>query len=125
MSVILDLPFFPQPLWRIPRKRLQTHICKTSPYKTEIEPQSAPTQARPHLLLAGNKWCGVMEQGVVDSPVVLVIRAPNQKYSDQTINCCQNWTVEKLKAHLSDVYPSKPVSISRKTSRRCVDSASH
>lgn len=56
-----------------------------------------------------------MEQGVVDSPVVLVIRAPNQKYSDQTINCCQNWTVEKLKAHLADVYPSKPVSISHKT----------
>lgn len=52
-----------------------------------------------------------MEQGVVDSPVILVIRAPNQKYSDQTINCYQNWTVEKLKAHLSDVYPSKPVSI--------------
>lgn len=51
-----------------------------------------------------------MEQGVVDSPVILVIRAPNQKYSDQTINCYQNWTVEKLKAHLSDVYPSKPSS---------------
>lgn len=52
-----------------------------------------------------------MDQGVVDSPVTLVIRAPNQKYDDQTINCYQNWTVEKLKAHLSDVYPSKPVSI--------------
>lgn len=52
-----------------------------------------------------------MDQGVVDGPVTLVIRAPNQKYDDQTINCCQNWTVEKLKAHLSDVYPSKPVSI--------------
>ncbi|XP_059206580.1 homocysteine-responsive endoplasmic reticulum-resident ubiquitin-like domain member 2 protein [Centropristis striata] len=51
-----------------------------------------------------------MDQGVVDSPVILVIRAPNQKYDDQTINCCQNWTVEKLKAHLSDVYPSKPSS---------------
>ncbi|XP_042363065.1 homocysteine-responsive endoplasmic reticulum-resident ubiquitin-like domain member 2 protein isoform X1 [Plectropomus leopardus] len=51
-----------------------------------------------------------MDQGVVDSPVTLVIRAPNQKYNDQTINCCQNWTVEKLKAHLSDVYPSKPSS---------------
>lgn len=51
-----------------------------------------------------------MDQGVVDSPVTLVIRAPNQKYDDQTINCHQNWTVEKLKAHLSDVYPSKPVS---------------
>lgn len=51
-----------------------------------------------------------MDQGVVDSPVTLVIRAPNQKYNDQTINCFQNWTVEKLKAHLSDVYPSKPSS---------------
>ncbi|XP_061615236.1 homocysteine-responsive endoplasmic reticulum-resident ubiquitin-like domain member 2 protein isoform X3 [Phyllopteryx taeniolatus] len=52
----------------------------------------------------------MMAQGVMDGPVTLVIRAPNQKYDDQTINCCQNWTVEKLKAHLSDVYPSKPSS---------------
>lgn len=51
-----------------------------------------------------------MDQAVVDGPVTLVIRAPNQKYDDQTINCYQNWTVEKLKAHLSDVYPSKPSS---------------
>lgn len=51
-----------------------------------------------------------MDQAVVDGPVTLVIRAPNQKYGDQTINCFQNWTVEKLKAHLSDVYPSKPSS---------------
>ncbi|XP_029920094.1 homocysteine-responsive endoplasmic reticulum-resident ubiquitin-like domain member 2 protein [Myripristis murdjan] len=51
-----------------------------------------------------------MDQGVMDGPVTLVIKAPNQKYDDQTINCYQNWTVEKLKAHLSDVYPSKPSS---------------
>ncbi|XP_068189149.1 homocysteine-responsive endoplasmic reticulum-resident ubiquitin-like domain member 2 protein [Antennarius striatus] len=51
-----------------------------------------------------------MEQGVVDHPVRLVIRAPNQRYDDQTVNCQQDWTVEKLKAHLSDVYPSKPSS---------------
>lgn len=51
-----------------------------------------------------------MDQGVVDSPVTLVIKAPNQKYDDQTINCFLNWTVEKLKAHLSNVYPSKPSS---------------
>lgn len=51
-----------------------------------------------------------MDPAAVDGPVTLVIRAPNQKYDDQTINCCQNWTVEKLKAHLSDVYPSKPSS---------------
>lgn len=47
----------------------------------------------------------------MDSPVTLVIKAPNQKYDDQKINCHPNWTVEKLKAHLSDVYPSKPVRI--------------
>ncbi|KAK1789233.1 hypothetical protein P4O66_015179 [Electrophorus voltai] len=51
-----------------------------------------------------------MEQGVVDSPVILVIKAPDQKYDDQTINCFLNWTVEKLKTHLSNVYPSKPLS---------------
>ncbi|XP_062844306.1 homocysteine-responsive endoplasmic reticulum-resident ubiquitin-like domain member 2 protein isoform X2 [Trichomycterus rosablanca] len=49
-----------------------------------------------------------MEQGVVDSPVILVIKAPDQKYDDQTINCFLDWTVEKLKSHLSNVYPSKP-----------------
>ncbi|XP_018621368.1 homocysteine-responsive endoplasmic reticulum-resident ubiquitin-like domain member 2 protein [Scleropages formosus] len=51
-----------------------------------------------------------MDQSVVDSPVTLVIKAPNQKYDDQTINCFLNWTVEKLKTHLSKVYPSKPSS---------------
>jgi len=52
-----------------------------------------------------------MDQGTVDSPVTLVIKAPNQKYDDQTINCFLNWTVEKLKKHISKVYPSKPVSL--------------
>lgn len=51
-----------------------------------------------------------MDSGPVDSPVTLVIKAPNQKYEDQTINCFLNWTVEKLKSHISSVYPSKPVS---------------
>ena len=51
-----------------------------------------------------------MDSGAVDSPVTLVIKAPNQKYEDQTINCFLNWTVEKLKSHISNVYPSKPVS---------------
>uniref|UniRef100_A0A4W5LDC8 HERPUD family member 2 n=1 Tax=Hucho hucho TaxID=62062 RepID=A0A4W5LDC8_9TELE len=49
-----------------------------------------------------------MDPGAVDSPVTLVIKAPNQKYDDQTINCFLNWTVEKLKSHISNVYPSKP-----------------
>lgn len=60
-----------------------------------------------------------MDQGVVDNPVTLVIRAPNQKYDDQTINCFQNWTVEKLKAHLSDVYPSKPVGLQPRSADVC------
>ncbi|XP_041963239.1 homocysteine-responsive endoplasmic reticulum-resident ubiquitin-like domain member 2 protein [Alosa sapidissima] len=51
-----------------------------------------------------------MDQGAVDSPVTLVIKAPNQKYDDQTISCFLNWTVEKLKKHISNVYPSKPSS---------------
>ncbi|TRY60748.1 hypothetical protein DNTS_029607 [Danionella cerebrum] len=51
-----------------------------------------------------------MDQGTVDIPVTLVIKAPNQKYDDQTINCFLNWTVEKLKTHISNVYPSKPSS---------------
>uniref|UniRef100_A0A672M852 Homocysteine-responsive endoplasmic reticulum-resident ubiquitin-like domain member 2 protein n=1 Tax=Sinocyclocheilus grahami TaxID=75366 RepID=A0A672M852_SINGR len=51
-----------------------------------------------------------MDQGRFDSPVTLVIKAPNQKYDDQTINCFLNWTVEKLKKHISKVYPSKPSS---------------
>ncbi|KAM8966231.1 homocysteine-responsive endoplasmic reticulum-resident ubiquitin-like domain member 2 protein [Pelodytes ibericus] len=49
-----------------------------------------------------------MDQTMMDNPVTLVIKAPNQKYDDQTINCFLDWTVEKLKSHLSNVYPSKP-----------------
>ncbi|XP_067093897.1 homocysteine-responsive endoplasmic reticulum-resident ubiquitin-like domain member 2 protein isoform X1 [Osmerus mordax] len=51
-----------------------------------------------------------MDSGTVDSPITLVIKTPNQKYDDQTINCFLNWTVEMLKSHISDVYPSKPSS---------------
>ncbi|XP_044531277.1 homocysteine-responsive endoplasmic reticulum-resident ubiquitin-like domain member 2 protein [Gracilinanus agilis] len=41
-------------------------------------------------------------------PVTLVIKAPNQRYGDQTISCPAHWTVGRLKAHLADVYPGKP-----------------
>uniref|UniRef100_A0AAZ3NQE2 Uncharacterized protein n=1 Tax=Oncorhynchus tshawytscha TaxID=74940 RepID=A0AAZ3NQE2_ONCTS len=58
-----------------------------------------------------------MDPGAVDSPVTLVIKAPNQKYDDQTINCFLNWTVEKLKSHISNVYPSKPDNDPKHTSR--------
>lgn len=45
----------------------------------------------------------------MEIPVTLIIKAPNQKYRDQTISCFLNWTVGKLKSHLSNVYPSKPL----------------
>nr|XP_020643829.1 homocysteine-responsive endoplasmic reticulum-resident ubiquitin-like domain member 2 protein isoform X3 [Pogona vitticeps] len=45
---------------------------------------------------------------VAGPPVTLIIKAPNQKYTDQTISCFLDWTVGKLKCHLSRVYPSKP-----------------
>ncbi|XP_068425017.1 homocysteine-responsive endoplasmic reticulum-resident ubiquitin-like domain member 2 protein [Clinocottus analis] len=51
-----------------------------------------------------------MDSWAVDSPVTVVIKAPNQKYDDQTISCFLNWTVERLKSHISNVYPSKPLS---------------
>ncbi|KAL7976835.1 hypothetical protein Chor_008784 [Crotalus horridus] len=49
-----------------------------------------------------------METPVAGAPVTLIIKAPNQKYTDQTISCYLDWTVGRLKCHLSKVYPSKP-----------------
>ncbi|XP_012890619.1 PREDICTED: homocysteine-responsive endoplasmic reticulum-resident ubiquitin-like domain member 2 protein isoform X2 [Dipodomys ordii] len=50
-----------------------------------------------------------MDPSGMEIPVTLVIKAPNQKYRDQTVSCFLNWTVGKLKSHLSSVYPSKPL----------------
>lgn len=47
----------------------------------------------------------------MDEAVVLIVKAPNQQIEDQTVHCQINWTVKKLKGHLSEVYPSKPVSM--------------
>lgn len=44
-------------------------------------------------------------------PITLIVKAPNQQIEDQTIKCELSWTINKLKQHLSEVYPSKPVSI--------------
>jgi hypothetical protein len=43
------------------------------------------------------------------TPVTLVVKAPNQKIADQTVECALGWTVKKLKQHLAAVYPSKPI----------------
>jgi len=50
---------------------------------------------------------GVADHGVATSMQVIV-KAANQKYNDQTIECQGSWTVKKLKAHLAEVYPCKP-----------------
>lgn len=44
-------------------------------------------------------------------PITLVVKAPNQKIEDQTIECALGWTIKDLKEHISNVYPSKPVSV--------------
>ena len=44
--------------------------------------------------------------------VTLVVKAPNQKIEDQVIECGLEWTIRKLKEHLSMVYPNQPVSVS-------------
>ncbi|KAL1513852.1 hypothetical protein ABEB36_003200 [Hypothenemus hampei] len=41
-------------------------------------------------------------------PVTLIVKAPNQQIEDQKIRCETSWTINKLKQHLSEVYPSKP-----------------
>lgn len=51
-------------------------------------------------------------------PVTLVVKAPNQQIEDQTVQCELSWTIQRLKQHLSEVYPSKPVS-SMKSSIKC------
>lgn len=38
----------------------------------------------------------------------LVVKAPNQKYGDQTFDVDSSWTVKQLKTFLSNEYPSKP-----------------
>lgn len=44
----------------------------------------------------------------INASVTLVIRAPNQRIEDHTVECMLGWTVKKLKKHLEDVYPSNP-----------------
>ena len=48
---------------------------------------------------------------MIPNNVTLIVKAPNQQIEDQNIECESSWTVRQLKGHLSEVYPSKPVSI--------------
>ncbi|CAD5117451.1 DgyrCDS6219 [Dimorphilus gyrociliatus] len=45
---------------------------------------------------------------LLNTNVTLVVKAPNQKIADQTVECAIEWTVKQLKRHLSEVHPSKP-----------------
>lgn len=47
--------------------------------------------------------------------VKLTIRDSSQVLDDETLMCDENWQIAQLKEHLSDLYPSKPVSIT------CID----
>ncbi|XP_063225088.1 homocysteine-responsive endoplasmic reticulum-resident ubiquitin-like domain member 2 protein [Bacillus rossius redtenbacheri] len=45
---------------------------------------------------------------VLNMPVTLIVKAPNQQVEDLTIECELNWTIRRLKNYLAEVYPSKP-----------------
>lgn len=47
----------------------------------------------------------------MDPVVKLVVKAPNQQIEDQVMDVHLKWTVLDLKKHISNHYPSKPVSI--------------
>ena len=52
-----------------------------------------------------------MEPLASQSSIKLVVKTPNQRVKDIEVDCLLHWTVEKLKSHLSTVYPTKPVRI--------------
>ena len=56
-------------------------------------------------------FCSIMSE---DSKVKLLIKAANQKYEDFPVECELNWTVKRLKAHLHQFYPTKPVQLLNK-----------
>lgn len=46
-------------------------------------------------------------------PVTLLVKSPNQRHRDLELSGDRGWTVSHLKAHLSRVYPERPVSGAR------------
>lgn len=42
--------------------------------------------------------------------IELTLKTPNQRVNDIYLKCKEDWTIRKLKEHLQDVYPSRPVS---------------
>lgn len=52
-----------------------------------------------------------MDSFASQSSVKLVVKTPNQRVKDIEVSCLLDWTVARLKSHLSTVYPTKPVRI--------------
>ena len=42
-------------------------------------------------------------------PVTLLVKSPNQRHRDLELSADRSWSVGRLKAHLSRVYPERPV----------------
>lgn len=42
-------------------------------------------------------------------PVTLLVKSPNQRHRDLELSGDRSWSVGRLKAHLSRVYPERPV----------------
>lgn len=51
-----------------------------------------------------------MEAEAEPEPVTLLVKSPNQRHRDLELSGDRGWSVGRLKAHLSLVYPERPVS---------------
>ena len=45
------------------------------------------------------------------TPLTLIVKTPSQKLKDISVECGLEWSVNRLKQHLSQIYPGHPVSI--------------
>lgn len=54
-----------------------------------------------------------MEPEAEPEPVTLLVKSPNQRHRDLELSGDRSWSVSRLKAHLSRVYPERPVSGAR------------
>lgn len=50
-----------------------------------------------------------MEPEPESEPVTLLVKSPNQRHRDLELTGDRSWSVGRLKAHLSRVYPERPV----------------
>jgi len=44
----------------------------------------------------------------LNNMITLKIKAPNQEYDDQSVECVINWSIKEVKDHLSSIYPGQP-----------------